>query len=82
MVEIKNELRGSYGKNNQIKFKTSMIRSNLCDYSNAYVLVSGIATIGGEGEEDAAKLLDERNKGVIFKTCASFTECTSNINNT
>ena len=48
-----------------------MIRSNLCDYSNAYTLVSGTITITGEGSEDAAKLLDERNKGVIFKNLLS-----------
>ena len=36
LVEINDQSRGNYGKNNQIKFKTSMIRSNLCDYRDAY----------------------------------------------
>ena len=36
-VEIKNESQGTYNANNDIKFKTSMIRSNLCDYSDAYI---------------------------------------------
>ena len=40
-VEINDESRGKYNKINQIKFKTSTIRPNLCDYSDAYILVSG-----------------------------------------
>ena len=46
------------------------------------MLVSGTTTIDREGDDDAAKLLDQRNKGVIFKNCAPFTEFISNINNT
>ena len=57
--------------NNQIKFKFS-IRSNLCDYSDVYILISGSITIDGEGD-DAAKLLDEGNKGEMFKNRAPFT---------
>ena len=59
-----------------------MLRSSLCDYSDAYILVSGTITITGAGADDAAKRLDERNKGVIFKNCAPFTDCISEINNT
>ena len=59
-----------------------MIRSNLCDYSDGYILVSGTITIAGEGADDAAKQADERNKGVIFNNCAPFTEYISNIDNT
>ena len=65
LVEINDQSRGNYGKNNQIKFKTSIIRSNLCDYSDAYKLVSGTITIDGAGADDNAKRLDEQNKGVI-----------------
>ena len=65
LVEITDQSRGNYGKNNQIKFKTSIIRSNLCDYSDAYILVSGTITIDGAGADDNAKRLDEQNKGVI-----------------
>ena len=53
-VEINDETRGKY-KNSNIKFKTSMIRSNLCDYGDAYILVSGTMTITGEEDDDAAK---------------------------
>ena len=81
-VKINGESRAIYNKDNQIKFRTSMIRSNFCDYSDAYILVSGTITIDGAGEDNNAKREDERNKGVIFKNCAPFTECITNINNT
>ena len=80
-VEINDESRGTY-TSNDIKFKTTMLRSNLCDYADAYILVKGTITITGAGNDDAAKQLDERNKGVIFKNCAPFTKCISRINNT
>ena len=38
-----------------------MTRSNLCDYSDAYILVNGTITIDGSGDDDAAKRQDERN---------------------
>ena len=59
-----------------------MTSSNLCDYSDAYILVSGTITITREGADDDAKRLDERYKGVIFKNYASFIEYISNVNNT
>ena len=67
-------------KNSQIKFKMSLLKSSLCDYSNAYILLSGTITITGAGADDAAKRLDEINKGVIFKNCAPFTDCISERN--
>ena len=44
--------------------------------------MSGTITVTGAGADDAAKRLDERNKGVIFKNCAPFTDYVSEINNT
>ena len=44
-VEINDEARGTYSPNKQIKFKTSMLRSSLCDYSDAYILVKGNTTV-------------------------------------
>ena len=44
-----------------------MLRSNLCDYVDAYILVQGTITITGAGDDDAAKQLDQRNKGLTFK---------------
>ena len=59
-----------------------MSRSNLCDYADAYILVKGTITNTGAGNDDAAKRLDERDKGVTFKNCVPFTKCISRINNT
>ena len=59
-----------------------MLRSNSCDYADAYILLKGTITFTGAGDDDAAKRLDERNKGVIFKNCAPFTKCISRVNNT
>ena len=52
-VEINDESRGTY-TSNDIKFKTTMLRSNLCDYADAYILVKGTITIAG-AENDAAE---------------------------
>ena len=40
-VEINDDLRGVYSPNKQIRFKTAMLRSSLCDYSDVYILVKG-----------------------------------------
>ena len=80
-VEINDESRGIY-TGNDIKFKTTMLRSNLCNYADAYILVKRTIRITGDGDDDATRRLDERNKGVIFKNCAPFTKCISRKNNT
>ena len=59
-----------------------MLRSSLCDYSDAYILLSGTITITGAGNDDAARWSNERNKRIIFKNCAPFTDLISEINNT
>ena len=59
-----------------------MLRSNLCDYADAYILVNGRITITGAGYDPAARQADEKDKGVAFKNCAPFTKCISIINNT
>ena len=78
---MNDESRGTY-TGEEIKFKTTMLRSNLCDYADAYILVKGTITITGDGDDDEEKQADERNKGVILKNCAPFTKCISRINNT
>ena len=82
LVEINDESRGACNVNSQIKFKTTMLKSSLCDYSDAYILVKGTITITGAGNNAAAREADERDKVVIFKNCAPFTNCISEINNT
>ena len=80
-VEINDESRATY-TGNDIRFKTTMLRSNLCDCADAYILVKGTITITGVGNDDATKQADERGEGAIFKNCAPFTKCISRINNT
>ena len=70
-VEKNDKSRGAYTGNN-IKFKTTILRSNLCDYADAYILVKETITITGAGADNAARQADERNEGVAFKNCAPF----------
>ena len=58
-----------------------MLKSSLCDYNDGYTLIKGNITITGEGNDAAARQGNERNEGVIFKTCAPFINCKSEINN-
>ena len=81
-VEINDESRGTYNVNSQIKFKTTMLKSSLCDYSDAYILVKGTITITGAGADAATRQADERGKGEASKNCAPFINCISEINNT
>ena len=80
-VEINDESRGTCNDDKQIRFKTTMLKSSLCDYSDAYIIVKGKITIRGPGPNAADRQADERDKGVAFKNCAPFTACKSNINN-
>ena len=66
-VEINDDLQEIYNTNSQIKFKTSTIKSGLCDYSDAYILVKGTTTIARSGADAAARQADERNKEVTLK---------------
>ena len=76
-VNINDESSGAYNVNSQIKFKTTMLKSSLCDYSDAYILVKGTITINGRGADAAVIQADERDKGVSFKNCAPFINCIS-----
>ena len=79
-VEINDNIRGAYSPNKQIRFKTAMLRSSLCDYSDAYILVKGNITVNNTAADGAAA--NNTNKKVIFKNCAPFTNCISKIKNT
>ena len=71
---INDQNNGQYGEGNEndstIKFEKKVIKSNLCDYSDAYILVTGNIT--------AAR--DNANTKVAFKNCASFRRCVAHIN--
>ena len=76
-IEINDDIKGAYSPNKQIRFKTEMLRSTLCDYADAYILIKGNISVNNN-----AAGANNTNKKVIFKNCASFTNCISKINNT
>ena len=71
---INDQNNGQYGRGNEndstIKFETKVIKPNLCDYSDAYILVTGDRKVA-----DVAA-----NTDVAFKNCAPFTRCVTHIN--
>ena len=78
-VEINDESKGKHDNSN-IRLKMSIIRSNLCYYSGAYIiLVKGTITVPNMRAAGAAV---NNNKKVLFKYCAPFTDCITEINNT
>ena len=79
-VEINDESWGTYNKDNQIKFKTPTLRSRLCDYRDAYILVNETITVWNNSAKDAGN--NTASKKAIFKKCAILTNCMSRINNT
>ena len=79
-VEINDDIRGAYSPNKQIRFKTAMLRSSLCNYSDAYILVKGNITVNNTAADGAAA--NNVTKKAIFENCSSFTNCISKIKNT
>ena len=78
-VEINDDTAGAYSPNKQIRFKTAMLRSSLCHYSDAYILVKGNISVNNTTVSAA---VNNTNKKLISKNCAPFTNCISKINNT
>ena len=74
-----NSLLDTYNENKSIRFKTPMLRSNLCDYSDAYILVKGTITVNSVvngAENDIVR----RNRPLILKNNAPFVSCITRIN--
>ena len=69
---IDSESNGNYSQNDEIKFLTGSIESSLCDYSDAYILVTG--NISATPNNAATQ--------VVFKNCAPFEKCRTEINET
>ena len=67
-----------YKPSKQIRFKTSMLRSDLCDFSDAYIVVKGDITLE---KENRRGFIDIRNRFLAFKNNATLTNCISKINN-
>ena len=67
-----------YKPSKQIRFKTSMLTSDLCDSSDAYIVVKGIITLT---KADRRGFIDMRNRFLRFKNSAPFIDCISKISN-
>ena len=67
-----------YKLSKQIRFKTSMLRSHLCDFSDAYIVVKGTITVT---KTNGRKIINIRNRFLVFKNNVRFTNCISKINN-
>ena len=65
---IDSETKGGYSHENLIKYLTSSMESSLCDYSDAYVLVTGNIAVAGA----------KNNTKVAFKNCSPFRKCRTN----
>ena len=78
-VEMNDESRGTYNTNSQIKFKTTMLKSSLSCYSDAYILFEGTITVPKTAAANANA--NNANKKVIFKNYASYINCISEIKN-
>ena len=74
-------LSNAYNETKSIRFKTPMLRSNVCDYSDAYILVKGIITVTAPGvNNNANNIRDKRNSLLILKNNAPFVSCITRIN--
>ena len=79
LVEINDESKGRYDNSN-IRFKTTTIKSSLCGYSDACILVKGTIAISNMTAAEAT--VNNTYKKVILKNCASLNDCITENNNT
>ena len=76
-----NSLSNAYNENKSIRFKTPMVRSNLCDYSDAYILVERTIIVTAPGDnKNANNIRDKINRPLILKNNAPFVSCITRIN--
>ena len=73
-IEVYDQSEGNYNVNKEIRIKTSMLRSDLCDFNDAYIVVKVNITL--KGDNNASK----RNKNLAFKNNVLFINCISKIN--
>ena len=70
-----NSLSNTYNENKSIRFKTPMLRSDLCNLSDAYILVNGTITVAGNQPRD------KQNRALILKNNVPFVSCITRIDN-
>ena len=71
-------LSNTHNENKSIRFKTPMLRSDLCDYADAYILVNGTITVTAAA--GANNIRDKKNRKLILKNNAPFVSCITRIN--
>ena len=69
-IDVHHQSGETYNTNKQVRFKTSISRSDLCDFSDAYIVVKGIVTVSADDRDR-----DEMNKQVILKNRVPFFSC-------
>ena len=69
---VNSESKGNYSHQNPIRFLTNSLEPSLCDYSDAYILVTGDITVTGS----------DNNTKIAFKNCTPFNKCRTEINET
>ena len=72
-IEFSDQSEKNYNPNKKNRVKTSMLRSDFCDFSDAYIVVKGDITVTNPNNA-------KRNKAVVFKNNAPFINCISKIN--
>ena len=72
-IEVYDQSEKNYSINKEIRIKTPMLRSDLCDFSDAYIVVKGTITVTNPNNA-------KRNKSVAFKNNAPFINCISKFN--
>ena len=73
-IEVYDQSEKNYNVNKEIRTKTPMLRSDLCDFSDAYIVVKGDITL--KGDDDTNK----HNKNLVFKNNVPFINCITKIN--
>ena len=73
-----NSLSNTYNENKSIRFKTPMLKSDLCNYADAYILVNGTITVTANA--GANNIRDKKNRPLILKNNAPFISCITRIN--
>ena len=79
-LKIDDESQGVYDKDNQIRFKISMLRPRFCDYSDLYILFKWTITVASTAAKGAAN--NAANEKVILNNCAPLANWISRVNNT
>ena len=70
-----NSLSNTYNQNKSIRFKPPMLRSDLCNYADAYILVNGTILVNRLNPRD------RQNRPLILKNNALFISCITRVNN-